>query len=160
MSNSADVYELALALHAAATLALAGLIWFVQIVHYPMFIRIGAADLARCEREHQIRTTYVVAPLMIAELVSAIGVVLMTDAGLASGAGSGPAWFGLALVAMIWLWTFAVMVPVHRRLERVAGEADQARSVVRRLVRLNAVRTIAWSVRGLIALWLMARAPG
>ena len=36
-----DADVLLLLLHAAATLFMTGLIWFVQVVHYPLFARVG-----------------------------------------------------------------------------------------------------------------------
>ena len=39
-----------LLLHAASTLAMTGVIWFVQMVHYPLFRYAAAGDPARGER--------------------------------------------------------------------------------------------------------------
>ena len=50
-------------LHAASTLSMVGLIWFVQVVHYPLFARVEQGFIAY-EQIHQQRTTWVVAPLM------------------------------------------------------------------------------------------------
>jgi hypothetical protein len=57
----------------------------------------------------------------------------------------------LALVAVIWAATFFVIVPIHERL----GTAGFDATLHSRLVAWNWVRTIAWTVRGFIALrWL------
>ena len=48
-----------LALHTLATIMLAGLIWFVQLVHYPLFSFVGAGDFVRYEREHTRRVTWI-----------------------------------------------------------------------------------------------------
>lgn len=55
-----------------STLALFGLIWFVQIVHYPLFLRLAPETFAAHEAEHATRTGYVAAPLMLAELFSSL----------------------------------------------------------------------------------------
>jgi hypothetical protein len=44
------------------TSMLAGLIWFVQVVHYPLFEEIGEAGWKRYHDHHARRTTTVVAP--------------------------------------------------------------------------------------------------
>jgi len=54
--------EVLLVAHAAATLVMVGVIWFVQVVHYPLMARVSASEFAAYEREHQNRTTFVVAP--------------------------------------------------------------------------------------------------
>jgi hypothetical protein len=51
-----------------ASLFMTGVIWFVQIVHYPLFASVGAIDFPEYERRHANRTGYVVAPVMIFEL--------------------------------------------------------------------------------------------
>lgn len=38
--------------HAAATLWMTGLIWFVQVVHYPLFALVGSTGFAAYESAH------------------------------------------------------------------------------------------------------------
>jgi hypothetical protein len=58
---------------------------------------------------------------------------------------------GLVLLAAIWLSTFGLQVPLHRRLE--LGFDDDAHAA---LVRTNWIRTLAWTARGLLLLVLVA----
>ena len=46
-----------LSLHLAATAAMTGLIWFVQVVHYPLFAAVGADQFVAYEVAHQRRTS-------------------------------------------------------------------------------------------------------
>ncbi|CAN5824624.1 hypothetical protein BH11PLA1_BH11PLA1_00640 [soil metagenome] len=133
--------------HAGATWFMTGLIWFVQIVHYPLMGAIPAAALPAYEQGHQRRTTCVVGPVMLLEASSAVLLLWLprgelTDATLP--------WVGLVLLALAWASTFAFQVPLHARL---ALGFDRA--VWRRLVVSNWLRTVVWSVRGIIALWLL-----
>ena len=130
------------ALHLIATLMMVGLIWFVQVVHYPLFAAVRS-DFRSYEAEHVRRTGWVVAPVMCVEAAAAATLVL------ASGAASVLAWVGLGLVIAIWVITFTVQVPQHR----VLAEAWDA-TTHRRLVQGNWLRTVAWSVRGLVAVAL------
>lgn len=128
--------------HAGATLAMFGLIWFVQIVHYPLMARVGSEGFSAYELAHTKRTTLVVAPLMLVEFGSALWIVLQA-----------PSWasrVGIACLAMIWLSTFALQVPAHRVLER--GFDPRAH---RRLVVTNWIRTVLWSMRAVLALTLI-----
>ena len=144
--------SLILSLHCASTLALLGLIWFVQVVHYPLFSLVGREHFVEYERLHQMRTTWVVAPLMSIEALTA-SLILVSN--LTSPERT-LAWFGWILLLLIWLSTAFLQVPLHRRL--AAGYDSRTAT---RLVRSNWVRTIAWTVRGVVALMLMPPAvPG
>ncbi len=138
-----------LALHAAATLAMGGIIWFVQLVHYPLFELAARADFPAFARLHQNRTGWVVGPLMLAEATTA---ALL--AATVSGPIAKPAWIGVALLAVIWLSTALVQVPLHRRL--LVGFDRRA---ARRLVATNWLRTAAWSARGVLATLMMVGTP-
>lgn len=138
-----------LLIHAAATWAMTGLIWFVQVVHYPLFGRVAGDKFPEYERAHQRLTTAIVAPLMLAELICATWLALDRPPGVSAWLG----WLGLAMLAGIWLSTFAVQVPLHRRLERRHDPVT-----VRSLVRTNWVRTVLWTTRGIIALMMLVHA--
>jgi hypothetical protein len=128
--------------HTGATLAMFGLIWFVQIVHYPLFSFVARGDFSRFAAAHQRRTTVVVAPLMLLEAASAVALALAPPAG-----GAALARLGLALLAVLWVSTAAIQVPAHRRL--AAGFSEP---VHRRLVASNWLRTLTWTGRAVIAL--------
>jgi len=132
--------------HAGATLMMTGLIWFVQIVHYPLFERVPALGWVEYERHHVRRTTVVVMPLMLAEAVTAIWLLVRQPAGV------GPALpvVGVTLLLIIWASTATLQVPCHRRLQ-----SGMELGVVRNLVRTNWLRTAAWTARGALALALI-----
>jgi len=137
-----------LLIHIAATLFMTGLIWFVQVNHYPLFASVGQEGFAAYERLHQRRTTWVVAPVMLAELVSGLALLLRPPAGVPPGVVVA----GAVLLALIWLSTAALQVPQHRRLERGFDVAAH-----HALCRTNWIRTAAWTVRCLLVLWMAGR---
>ena len=137
----------ALLVHAGATLYMVGLIWFVQLVHYPLFGRVGAAGFPAYEAEHQRRTTLAVGPPMVIEALCA----LLLAVRVPSGAAPWVPWFGLGLLAAVWLSTALLQVPRHGELAR--GFDARAH---RRLVATNRLRTALWSARGVLALALLA----
>ncbi|MDX1579501.1 MAG: hypothetical protein R3266_13530, partial [Gemmatimonadota bacterium] len=57
-------------LHLASTLAVVGLIWFVQVVHYPLLARTDGSAFRAAHRFHTDRTGRVVIPLMLAEVAT------------------------------------------------------------------------------------------
>ena len=133
--------------HAAATLAMVGLIWFVQVVHYPLFALASERRFERFALEHQRRTALVVVPLMLIELGSAAALL----AGPPDGLSRELLWLGMALLGVIWLSTALLQVPLHRRL----GDGPDQTSM-RRLVVTNWLRTLEWTGRGWVALALLA----
>ncbi len=138
--------EILLLSQVAATLVMVGVIWFVQIVHYPLMARVPAAEFTAFEREHQNRTTVVVGPAMLVEAFTAAVLLAVplpgTDFILPV--------VGVSLLAVIWLSTILIQVPLHARLER--GFDSQTH---RRLVLSNWIRTVAWTGRGVLVLAML-----
>ena len=130
--------------HLAATWFMVGLIWFVQIVHYPQFDGVGPDGWAAYHRRHLRGTTWVVLPAMLVEL--ATGILLLVV--LPTGVPLALAWVGMTLLAVVWGATFLAQVPRHNEL--AAGTFEVASH--RRLCRGNWVRTACWTLRGLLLL--------
>ncbi|MCS7025938.1 MAG: hypothetical protein NZV14_14135 [Bryobacteraceae bacterium] len=135
-----------LLIHSAATLFMTGLIWFVQVVHYPLMARVGRSGFAEYEQAHSASTTLVVAAPMLIELGTAIWLVAFPPARNLSGA----AWLGLILVVLIWASTWLLQVPQHEILAH--GFESQAHQ---RLVATNWIRTWLWSLRAILVLWML-----
>jgi uncharacterized membrane protein len=136
-----------LLVHALATWWMAGVIWMVQLVHYPLMALVSEARWREYEAQHRRRITFVVMPAMLIELATACWIAARQLAG------DGPAWsglVGLALVLALWLSTFLVQTPLHMRLSQRFDADDHAR-----LVRSNWLRTLLWSARAVLALLLL-----
>ena len=82
---------------AFSALSMTGVIWFVQIVHYPLFASVGGDRWTTYHAGHTRRTGWVVAPLMVAELGSAAVLVLQDPGALAIVGG--------ILAAATWAFT-------------------------------------------------------
>jgi uncharacterized membrane protein len=135
-------------IHLAATMFMVGVIWFVQIVHYPLFGAVGDTSFAAYSEAHSRLTTFVVAPPMIAELATAILLFFFRPPGISASV----LWLGLGLVGVVWLSTAFLQVPRHAALELgFDGGAHEF------LVASNWVRTVAWSLRGGLSLWMAAK---
>jgi uncharacterized membrane protein len=138
-----DLFFLA---HLAATLYLVGIIWIVQILVYPLMANVGAEGYSAYHNLHTSRISPIVAPAMIVELLTAIYFAFTP----LEKVDYRYWWFGLALVLIIWISTFFLQVPLHEKLAK-GFDAD----VQRRLVLTNWIRTIAWSLRGALVLWIL-----
>lgn len=133
--------------HCFATLALTGLIWTIQVVHYPLLAEVRTGFVNYHDR-HCARIAWVVAPLMGVEALTALPLLWERPPGV----GPGAAWLGLGLVAVVWLSTALLSVPKHSRLARGYDERTIAR-----LVQTNWIRTVAWTARGVLVLWMAAQ---
>jgi hypothetical protein len=126
-----------LLLHAITTWVLCGLIWTIQVVHYPLFGDVGPENFHSFHGRHMRLITWIVAPLMFLEMGSA-GLLLF---------GGEHSWLfllSLMALAVVWLSTVVSQVPMHDQLVRGYNA-----EVIRRLVLTNWWRTLAWTLRGL-----------
>lgn len=129
--------------HLGTTWAMTGLIWFVQVVHYPLLARLGDAYFRPYHRMHCERTGYVVGPLMFVELSSAAALVYLLGAGTPARTA---AWAGLLLLGIIWASTALLQIPQHNRL----GALGPDPATLRALLRGNWLRTAAWTLRAVL----------
>ena len=131
----------------ATTLLMTGVIWFVQVVHYPLFAGVGEERFVAYQATHARSTTFVVAPLMTIELVTSGLLALDPPDGIAGWA----MWLGLGLTGVTWLAMGLLSVPMHTRLG-VAFDHE----AWRRLVATNWVRTAAWTAHSALLFAVMA----
>lgn len=133
-----------LLLNLAATWFMCGLIWFVQIVHYPLFIYADKSHWVVFHGAHQRKTTRVVAFPMLVELSTSLLLPLVYpgEATLV--------WTALAANLFIWILTYLVQIPQHHKILN-------AELSISRLVYSNWSRTLLWSLRSLLLLALVIR---
>jgi len=133
--------------NAAATLFMCGAIWIIQSVHYNLFDRVGRDAFAAYEAAHTSLITPIVGLPMLIEAVTALLLLFERPPQV-------PALvpiIGFALVAVIWLSTLLLQIPQHNVL---SGGYDEA--AYRALIGTNWIRTLAWTVRGVLTLWMVA----
>jgi hypothetical protein len=107
------------------------LIWLVQLVIYPSFAVIEEEHFYSWHTRFSAMISLVVTPLMVIQ-VGIEAVVMMSDI----------RWWRIILIILIWLSTFFLSIPCHRRLH--TGGKDAV--VIRRLVLTNWIRTLLWSL--------------
>ena len=113
-----------------------GVIWVIQLVHYPSFHFIELKQYTTFQRFHMSRISYVVIPAMLTELFTLILIVISMDQidtlVLASA----------ILLIFIWLITAVFFSGVHQKLT-----LGYDQTVVDKLVKLNWGRTLLWTLR-------------
>ena len=134
--------------HLLATIAMTGVVWTMQLVHYPSFALIEPAHFAEFAWRHSRTTSTLVVPLMLLEAITAAILLVRPSVNFPAPAPL----LGAVLLLIAWFSTFALQVPCHRHL---AGGFDAAAH--RRLVRTNWLRTIAWTARSGLVIWGLTR---
>jgi hypothetical protein len=116
-----------------------GVIWFVQVVHYPLFAAVGRDGFADYELAHQRRTAFVVGPLMGWKAS-----LRLRWSSLAPTVCGSPGPHRAAPPRQSHASTVLLQVPAHRALADGFAEAT-------RHLRTNWIRTAGWTLRGLVA---------
>jgi hypothetical protein len=120
-----------------------GVIWVIQLIHYPSFAYINPAQFVEAHERHTSLMGIIVGPVMILELLAGLWLVShkITDFSL----------LNLGIIALLWFFTFFVSVPLHNQL--AAGFNPV---IIQKLVTTNWPRTILWTAKvGLTSYWLM-----
>lgn len=122
-----------------------GVIWFVQIVHYPLYKKIKEG-FPSYERMHLRYASYLLSPVLIVELITALFVV-----GCASpGEMAELAAYNLIILILIWITTLLFQISQHQKLA-IKFSLHQHKM----LLMSNWIRVVLWSARGvLVALML------
>jgi len=129
-----------LGLHYFCCSFMTGLIWVIQIIHYPSFKFLDRNRFSEFEKFHIRRITSLVAPIMLLELGSGIGLFYLWKKVY-----FWPMLINLVLMALIWLVTLFFSKPYHRRLLKRFDI-----KLLNKMINTNWIRTILWSIRCLI----------
>ena len=123
-----------------------GVIWMVQVVHYPLMRFVSAREFTRFETAHRQRISGVVGPLMAVEGLCVLAFLFAPPPGLTWWL----PWAGALAEAVAIGTTVAVSAPLHERLN---VHFDQA--LLDRLIATNWIRTAAWTVRAGLAIAML-----
>ena len=111
-----------------------GIIWQVQLLTYPQFLKVPVADFPDYHQSHTERMAWVVGLPILAEMALASLTAWQLRSGIS--------YVGLGLVIAIWGITALFHIPLHNRLAR-----GHDLSSIRKLISTNWLRTFLWSAR-------------
>jgi len=138
-----DAGTLLVMAHLVSTLLMVGMIWTVQLVHYPLMALVGADRFVAYEASHAPRMAATVMLPWSVQGVTTVGLLVASPPGVSRGL----VWAAAVAAAIPVAVTVLASVPAHARL---SDGFDPA--VHRRLVTTNWLRTAAWSTHGGIAI--------
>lgn len=133
----------------ASTWAMTGVIWVIQMVHYPIFDAVEQGEDGERWRSfgdrHRRTISLVVGPFMAVEGLTGIWIVIDPP----GSSGRLLPLVAALLMAVAYGVTAFVSVPLHDRLTDVFDHDAHER-----LVSTNWPRTLAWTARGLVLIAL------
>ena len=129
-------------IHSLVDFGMCVVLWLVQLVIYPSFLKIEASQLVAWHKAYTFRVSFVIMPLMLAQLALSIWTISM-GAHLRE-------WIAFVFVLVCWGLTFFVSVPLHRKID----QGDLSEATRRKLIQTNWPRTILWSQIFIIGLVL------
>ena len=132
-------FELLLKVSFISTSVMVGVIWVIQLLHYPSFHFIDDQKYIEFQHFHMQRISFIVIPAMLIELASALLLAYFFRSSLTI--------ILLALLIGVWAVTFIFFTDMHQKLTNGYNQ-----SIVDRLIQINWSRTILWSLRLIILL--------
>jgi len=125
-------------LNVISAFLLTGVIWTIQIVHYPSFHYIDKLSFTNFHNFHERRISIIVMPLMLIELTTSTALYINNMSSIVFA-------LNLLIVGLIWCSTFFVQVPIHSILSE-----KKDKNLIEKLVNTNWIRTFLWSIRMLL----------
>ena len=125
--------------HLIFTSIMTGVIWVIQIVHYPSFHFIEKELYTAFQKFHMNKISIIVIPIMLAELIT--GMMLFID----KSSKSPFLIVSFVILVLIWLITGVFFSKAHNEL--MTGYQEL---VVNQLVVMNWIRTLLWTLRLLL----------
>ena len=136
-------------IHTAATMFMVGLIWTIHYVHYPLFALVGESTYVSFQAEHVERIGKLLFVPWLTEGITLLGVLALAFLG-GRKALRVPAVINCAAMAVVLVISGFWSAPAHAKL---ADGFDK--SIHDQLMTANLIRTLAWTVCGACAVWIV-----
>ena len=138
-----------LVIHLAATLFMVGLIWTIHYVHYPLFAYVGESTYASFQAAHVERIGKLLFVPWLTEGITLLGILALAFLGGHKMLRIPSVINGLAMAVVLVISGFW-SAPAHAKL---ADGFDK--SIHDQLMTVNLIRTLAWTVCGICAVWIV-----
>ena len=123
-----------------------GLIWTIQLVHYPSMLFVSKDKFELFHSFHQLRISIIAMPLMAIELITTIILFMQNIDNESSLIFK----INLIIVTLIWFSTFFIQVPLHKKLSK-----GKKTSLIDNLVLTNWFRTVLWTLRSILIIFFL-----
>ena len=127
-----------------------GMIWFLQLNHYPLYANVGRDVFREYVTAHNERLLLPIVLPGVLAFASSIALALWHPAEIPDWS----VWIVVALNAVTGMSTALLQGPAHGALARDGYSAP----LVRKLLATNWLRTAAWTTNGVLLTWMTALA--
>jgi hypothetical protein len=129
----------------AASTFMAGVLWTMQVLNYPLLRLVGRDSFATYETAHNRRFAWVVVPGVLAAIVGAIGLLVARPEAL-------PLWTPIVQLLLLIVVVASTAALQGRQHGRLASGFDER--TINELVTSNGIRVVAWSASSVLSLWM------
>ena len=129
--------------HLTSTSIMVGVIWVMQLVHYPTFKYVKESDYPIFQKYHMSNISYIVFPVMFTELITALLIFLSGEKSL---------FFVLSLICLflIWVITGVLFTKFHSILQK-----GKDLKMIEKMIKANWMRTLLWTLRLIMILFVI-----
>ncbi len=130
--------------HIAVTFFMTGVIYVIQLLHYPSFHFFPETEFGTKMKWHQYQVSWIVMPAMVVEIATGGWICWKLHF-------SDLIWnINMLLIICIWLSTAVLQGPTHQKL--IHGKNEKH---ITFLCRTNWIRVLLWSVRSAMLGWFL-----
>ena len=132
-----------LMIHIISTSIMVGVIWVMQLVHYPSFKYVNESDYIIFQKFHMSNISYIVFPAMFTELITGLLIFFSGEKSL---------FFVLSLICLflIWVITGVLFTKFHNILQK-----GKDLKMIEKMIKANWTRTLLWTLRIIMILFVI-----
>ena len=129
--------------HIISTSIMVGVIWVIQLVHYPSFKYVNESDYIIFQKYHMSNISYIVFPVMFTELITALIILFFGEKSL---------FFVLSLICLflIWVITGVLFTKYHSILKE-----GKDLMIIEKMIKANWIRALLWTMRLIMILFVI-----
>jgi len=121
-----------------STLLIAGILWFVQLVHYPLFNEIPAKNMVNYGYYHMQKISGIINLLFIVDFITIVFLLLLVNSDLSATLMV----INISIFLFIVFLTRITFLPIHQQLSKNPNS-----TLIAKLINLNWIRTLVWSLK-------------
>ena len=130
-------------IHIISTSIMVGVIWVIQLVHYPSFKYVNESDYINFQKYHMSNISYIVFPVMFTELITALIILFFGEKSL---------FFVLSLICLFLIWVFTGVL--FTKYHSILKEGKDL-MIIEKMIKANWIRALLWTMRLIMILFVI-----
>lgn len=121
-----------------STLLIAGILWFVQLVHYPLFNEMPAKNMVNYGYYHMQKISGIINLLFIIDFITIVFLLLLVNSDLSATL----MLINISIFLFIVILTRITFLPIYQQISKNPNSI-----LITKLINLNWIRTLVWSLK-------------